>query len=230
MLRRRGCPMAGAIVGILVAVVAGCGTETTPGGDAGGSPAASVAALTDEALLVAEQMPAWNGAMGWVDASSPVGDQVLAVCALPTPESLGAQQVLARAFEAAGVPEPGTTPDPTSPRPLGINQVAVFTSEAAATAAVLAWEAAVRDCADPAAGVGSPATSQIGDLPSGSTWTASMTDPSQACPECGRFEFIGIAGKGAAVTLVGFGLIGQDANYEGDPLAESMTASLARLP
>jgi hypothetical protein len=163
-------------------------------------------------------MPAWNGAMGWVEASPPAGEQVLVVCGLATPDALGAVQVLDRTFEAAGVDDPGTTPDPAWPSSYGINEVALFASEADAAEAVEAWMAGLRDCAS---------SSQIGQLPTGSTWTAAVPDPS-ACPDCLRFEFVGIAAQGAMTTLVGFALSGQDANYDGDPLAEAMSASAAR--
>lgn len=207
------------VIGVLTAALSGCGPTSTPGGGAVDSPSPSPAAgLAQDVLLTAGEMPAWNGAMGWAEASPPAGEQVLAVCGLAAPDALGAVQVLARTFEAAGADDPGTTPDPTWPRSYGINEVALFASEADAAAAVDAWEAALQDCAG---------STRIGALPTGSTWTAAEPDPS-ACPDCQRFEFVGVAAQGAVTTLVGFALSGQDANYDGDPLAEAMSASVAR--
>ena len=55
-------------------------------------------------------------------------------------------------------------------------------------------------------------------------------DTNNVCPECLRFEFLGFTAKDSAVTTVGFSLTGQDANYETDPLTESLNAALTRLP
>lgn len=221
-----------AVVAVLGAL-AGCGAEETTGSDATTAPAATpsaVRSLTAEALLPAAQMPEWNGAMGWTEQVLPSGVTALAVCVLPTAQSLGATQVLARDFEAAGIDDPGITPDPDWPASYATSVVALFPDAAMATAAVTAWEAALRDCA-PGPGVdGEVQSFQIGDLPTGSTWTTAASDAGEYCMECMRFEFVGFAAKGAAVALVGFSLSGQDANYEGDPLADSMEAALARLP
>lgn len=100
---------------------------------------------------------------------------------------------------------------------MGINEVARCASRADAAAAVVVWEADLRTCN----------SARIGDLQTGSTWTAAQRDPS-VCPECQRFDFVGVAAQGALTTLVGFSLSGQDANDEGDPLAEAMSASLER--
>jgi hypothetical protein len=221
-----------AVSGVAVAllVVAGCATQDGPGGDAPSPSATGAAPLTPAALLGAEQMPAWNDAMGWAEAQLPTGVAPLSVCALPEPGTLGATQVLERTFEATGSDEPGTTPDPTWPASYGVNVVGLFPSEAEAIAAVDAWEAAIGDCAAGASGAAAASSSRISELATGSTWAASAFEATPACPECLRFEFIGVAAKGSAVTLVGFALSGQDANYEGDPLAAAMAASLQRLP
>ena len=167
--------------------------------------------------------------MGWVEQQLPPGVSALELCVLPTAESLGALQVLTRDFEAAGVEDPGTTPDPGWPPSYAVNEVAQFPDKAAAAAAVGAWEDATRGCT-PGPSFADVQSFRISDLPTGSTWTAAASDLSSACPECMRFEFLGFASKGAATTMVGFSLTGQDANYEGDPLADSVDAALARLP
>ena len=222
---------AAGLVALLLAM-AGCGTDgaTAPGPSTTPTQSAAGAVVSADALLTAEQMPAWNGAMGWVEQELPAGVGALSVCALPTAESLGAVTVLTRDFEAAGVEDPGTTPDPTWPPSYGTNQVAQFADVDAATAAVQAWEAAVGQCVSTTSAASEPTSFQITDTTTGSTWTAYVADPSTACPECLRFEFLGFTVKGTAVSTVGFSLTGQDANYEGDPLAESMDDALARLP
>ncbi len=242
VLRTRPAVVAGAValpVALCVALSAmlvGCGTDssTAPASSASaastpGTTASTLVPLSRDALLTARQVPAWNGAMGWVEQQLPSGVSALTVCRLPSPESLGALQVLTRDFEAAGVEDPGTTPDPGAPASYAVNEVARFPDEDAAAAAVGAWEDATRDCAS---GLSSRdlKSIRISDLPTGSTWTASGSELSAECPECMRFDFLGFASKGAATTLVGFSLTGQDANYQGDPLAESMDAALARLP
>lgn len=108
--------------------------------------------------------------------------------------------------------------------------MAVFPDAATATAAVTAWEDALRVCAPGPGMDGDVQSFQVGDLPTGSTWTAAASDAGEYCMECMRFEFVGCAAKAETVALVGFSLPGQDANYEGDPLADSMVAALARLP
>jgi hypothetical protein len=230
--RRTRAVIAVALFAVLVAL-AGCGAEETNGSDAATTPAApssAIGTLTAEALLPAAQMPEWNGAMGWTEHVLPSGVTALTVCALPTAQSLGATQVLARDFEAAGIDDSEITPDPDWPASYATSVVAVFPDAAMATAAVTAWEDALRDCA-PGSGVdGDVQSFQIGGLPTGSTWTAAASDAGEYCMECMRFEFVGFAAKDTAVALVGFSLSGQDANYEGDPLADSMEAALARLP
>ena len=215
----------------------GCGTDSptadqtsaTAKPTASATPTAS-ASLSPDALLTASQMPEWNGAMGWIEKELPPGVSALSVCVLPTAESLGAVDVLVRDFEAAGVPDPETTPDPTWPASYGTNRVALFPDGATAITALGAWEDAVRDCAPGPSITSDPDSSRITDLPAGSTWTVAGRDTNEVCPECARFEFLGFTAKGSAVTTVGFSLTGQDANYEGDPLTESLDAALARLP
>lgn len=231
--RTRSAVTAGSVA-VLVGLI-GCATEstTTPASSAAAAsaPVATVPAavtLSSDALLTAAQMPAWNGAMGWAEQQLPPGVSALTVCVLPSAESLGSVQVLTRDFEAAGVEDPEITPDPEWPAAYAVNEVAQFPDETTAAAAVSAWQDAAQDCA-PGPSSTNVQSFQLSDLPTGSTWTAASDQPS-LCPECLRFEFFGFASKGAATTMVGFSLSGQDANYEGDPLAESMDAALARLP
>lgn len=240
---RRSTVLAG-MVAVLVAVV-GCGADPTtdPTTDPAATPSASAPSLTPtmptpsatqspDVLLPTAQMPEWNGAMGWVERDLPPGVGALGVCVVPTAESLGAVDVLTRDFLAAGVPDPDTTPDPTWPASHGTSRVALFPDAVTATAALRAWEDAVRECAPGPSITSDPDSVRITDLPTGSTWTVAArdTDDAGVCPECLRFEFLGFTAKGAAVATVGFSLTGQDANYEGDPLAESLDAALERLP
>lgn len=231
--RTRSAVVVGSVA-LLVALV-GCATDSTTApassGSAPSTPATTASALvplSPDALLTAGQVPAWNGAMGWAEQQLPPGVSALTVCVLPSAESLGALQVLTRDFEAAGVEDPGTTPNPDEPASYAVNEVAQFPDETTAVAAVEAWEDATRDCA-PGLSSTNLQSFRISDLPTGSTWTAAVSQPAE-CPECMRFDFLGFASKGAATTMVGFSLTGQDANYEDDPLAASMDAALARLP
>jgi hypothetical protein len=223
---RRSVQLGAALLGAaLLGGTAGCGgigTDESPSG------ASSSVALGPDVLLTADQAPEWNGAMGWVETDLPGDTGALSVCDLPTAESLGATEVLERDFLAAGVPEPDTTPDPTWPASYATNVVALFPDSATASSAVEAWAGAVGDCSPGPSTTGAVQSVQIGTLATGSTWSAAA--PDDACPECLRFDFAGFAAKGSAATIVGFSLSGQDANYEGDPLAESIAASLARLP
>lgn len=226
------CAATSGALGLLVGVSVGCSPDHAADGSTPTSAAASsaVAPLTPAVLLSAAQMPAWNGAMGWAERELPPGTGALTVCRLPSADSLGAIHVLTRDFVATGDADPGTTPDPSWPPSHATNAVALFRDGPTAQAAVSAWEVATRECAPGPRVSGEPDSRQIGDLPTGSTWAVAARDTSGACPECLRFDFLGFAAKGAAVTTVGFSLTGLDANYEGDPLAESMDASLALLP
>lgn len=232
--RTRSAVVVGSVA-LLVALV-GCATDSTTAparsASAPSTPATTtltLVPLSPDALLTAGQVPAWNGAMGWAEQQLPPGVSALTVCVLPSAESLGALQVLTRDFEAAGVEDPGATPYPEDPASYAVNEVAQFPDEAAAVAAVGAWEEATRDCA-PGLSSTNLQSFRISDLPTGSTWTAAASELRAECPECLRFDFIGFASKGAATTMVGFSLTGQDANYEDDPLGASMDAALARLP
>ena len=49
-------------------------------------------------------------------------------------------------------------------------------------------------------------------------------------PRAIHIDFVGVAAVGPQTTLVAFSVYGQDANYEGDPLAGSIQAAIARLP
>lgn len=180
-------------------------------------PSAMPVALTDEMLLVASEMPAWNDAGTWrtIDDS-----EVLRACSLPDAESLGAALALTRTFEYVVEIGEGETQDPDAEPMLGINVVAAWQDDAAATAAVEQWEAALDECSE--------GRGPIGAVEGGSTWTYSARDESSMNESW--FDFVGVAAEGSTTTLVGFSLWGQDANYEGDPLAESMQASLDRLP
>lgn len=229
-----------AIVALLVTLV-GCGADATSVTDQTSTPATppasstpatppASAALSADALLTATQMPAWNGAMGWIEQELPPGGSALGVCVLPTAASLGAVDVLTRDFVAAGVPDPETTPDPTWPASYATNRVALFPDSVTADAALRAWEAAAGTCTPGPSITSDPASFRISDLPAGSTWAVSARDTNDVCPECMRFEFLGFTAKGSAVSTVGFSLTGQDANYEGDPLTMSLDAAQKRLP
>ena len=144
---------------------------------------------------------------------------ILGICALPTPEALGANAWQRQEYAA------GAESDTAESVMRGINTVAQFADEAAATSAAAAWEQAMRECE---AGAADGAGYLISDLPQGSTWTAISPDVGNS--DVGRFDFAGFASAGPMTTIVGFSLTGRDANFERDPLADAMTAALERLP
>lgn len=218
----------GSAVLLAVSAIGGCGgttqteTERTPSGPA------PTATVTDDVLLPPAEMPVWNGALVWAEAALPSDESALQICALPELTSLEAVALASRDYEATPSPELEATPDPTAKPMHGTNTVAVFATLAAASAALRSWEEALADCLPGPAGPASSPSARITDLPVGSTWSMAAANPDD--PAVQRFEFVGVSAQGMAVTVVGFELYGQDANYEGDPLAASMDASLARLP
>jgi len=155
----------------LMVAVGGCATDSTTGSGQTTAPAtlAASASISPDALLLAGQMPEWNGAMGWIEQDLPTGVSALTVCVLPTAQSLGAVEVLRRDFVAAGVEDPDITPNPGWPASYATNQVAMFPDGATASAAVPAWEDAVRDCAPTPSITSGTQSFQISDLPTGST-------------------------------------------------------------
>jgi hypothetical protein len=179
----------------------------TPGG-------ADAVALDDTMLLVAAEMPAWNNAGTWVAVDDAA---FLQVCPLTDPGSLGATQVLGVTYEYVVALDEGDTADPTAEPMLGGNTIASFTDDVAAATAVQTWQAELAACSMLEQTV----------LDGGSTWTGNDLDEAT---ELSWFDFTGVAAKGATTTLVGFSLQGQDANYDGDPLAVPMQTSLDRLP
>ena len=122
------------------------------------------------------------------------------------------------AYEYVVELDEGETADPDAEPMLGGNVLASFDDEAAATAAIDAWRAELAACSD---------VGEITQLDTGVTWTGNDLDEAT---ELSWFDFTGIAAKGATTTIVGFSLQGQDANFESDPLEQSMSDSLARLP
>ncbi|MGA7690092.1 MAG: hypothetical protein WCA29_12790 [Jiangellales bacterium] len=207
-------------------LVAGCSTGDDPD-DAAASPAPTGGEQTpaqtpgegvapdDTMLLPPEQMPAWNNAGTWVASDEATFSQV---CPLTEPASLGATATLDVTYEYVVEVEEGETADPSAEPMLGGNVLASFDDEAAATAAIEAWRAELAACSD---------VGEITQFDTGVTWTGNDLDEAT---ELSWFDFTGIAAKGATTTTVGFSLQGQDANYESDPLEESMTASLDGLP
>jgi len=186
-------------------LVAGCSTDDDP----------DEAAL-DDSLLPAAEMPPWNNAGTWVEVEDADYWQV---CALSDPADLGATETTEVTYQYEVELAEGETADPTAEPMLGGNVLASFEDEAAATAAVQTWEDELSACSD---------VGELTTLDTGLTWTG-MGEPDEATGVA-WFEFTGVAAKGAATTIVGFSLQGQDANYESDPLVESMQASLDRLP
>jgi hypothetical protein len=196
---------------VLLAAACGGGTPVTTA-----DPTTPAAASVDDAMLLeADEMPVWNNAGTWR-----VVDDMEAVraCDLPSAADLGATVSVSRSFEFGADRQPGDSADPTAVPMLGISTVAAYPDDATADQAVRAWVEAVRACD----------AVQLGTVAGGSTWTFSALDPASA--DNAYFDFVGVAAAGSRSTLVAFSVNGQDANYEGDPLIDSLTAAVARLP
>lgn len=202
-----------AATAVLLAACGG-GDEVAPAPSTA-APAATSASVDDAMLLETGDMPVWNNAGTWQ-----VIDDTPAVraCELPSAEDLGATVSVSRSFEFVAELQPGDTADPTAVPMLGISNVAAYPDDAAATQAVAEWVDALGGCD----------AVQLGTVSNGSTWTFSAID--EASPDNAYFDFVGVAASGPRTTLVAFSVHGQDANYEGDPLADSLAAAVARLP
>ena len=181
------------------------------------TPTETTLALGDEALLEPSEMPPWNNAGTWTVIDD---TDALRACTLPSADSLGALESLTRTYENVFTLAEGETSDPSSEPMLGVNEVAVWADDAAAADAVEAWTDALEAC--------STGTGPLTTIDGGSTWTYSLRD--ETSMNEAWFDFVGVAAKGSSTTLVGFSLWGQDANYEGDPLLDSLQTSLDRLP
>ena len=188
-----------------LALLAGCGGSDEPD--------EASADVTDEMLLVAGEMPAWNNAGTWVATDDA---DVLRACPLPDAASLGATVAIGRTFTYEVQLAEGETADPDAPPMLGLSAAATYPDEATAQAAVDAWVAALKECD----------AVEIGTVDAGSTWTTFTRDDSS---DEGWFDFVGVAAEGSSTAMVAFSLYGQDANYEGDPLAVSLQTAVARL-
>lgn len=195
-------------VALAAALLSACSSGEVGGGSAADS------SITDEMLLVSTEMPAWNNAGTWVATDDA---DVLRACALPDADSLGATITLARTFTYVVALAEGESGDPQAPPMLGLSAVSSYPDDAAAAAAVDAYVAALDECE----------ATMLSELDGGSTWTVFARDDSS---DGGWFDFVGVTAHGSSTTMVGFSLNGQDANYEGDPLAASMQAAVARLP
>jgi hypothetical protein len=213
-----------ALVTAGVLLVAGCSTGDDPEDPASPVPTAGVetpsvtddVALDDSLLLPPAEMPAWNNAGTWMEVED---DSFWRVCTLSDPVLLGATDVNSVTYEYVVDLGEGETADPTAEPMLGGNVLASFEDEAAAAAAVQSWRDELAACSD---------IGELTQLDTGVTWTG-MGEPDESSG-LAWFEFTGVASKGAVTTIVGFSLRGQDANYESDPLVESVRASLDRLP
>ena len=166
--------------------------------------APSPAVLTKDALLPPDSMPEWNGAVVWESTADPT--EVLMLCPAPSMADLGALSEISRAYVW---PEGGMA---------GVNTVGVFDSPEASGAAAAELRAAVAQCPD---------LTPISDSATGSTWTTGAVVDAESGDA--RFEFLGVADAGALVTVVAFTLTGQDANWEMDPIIDSLRASVALL-
>lgn len=214
-----GLPGARSFVGLsalavlLVALMAGCSGSPAPGGGGSGTsgsptPTASTGASASDALLPPAQMPAWNEATQW--SQVPDGpEDVLVLCRPPdvsTPVDQASRRYAADTLR-------------------GVNTVSVYPDADSAVEAFSALTVSTWRCIPPDLSSPRPRSSQLSTLPTGSTWIVSA----RADGDDTRFEFIGVARAGRVVTLVGFTLTAQDANFEQDPLAPSVEASLARI-
>ncbi len=185
--------------GVLLLLLTGCGGSATEP-SAPPSPSEVAAAVSSDLLLAPQQMPEWNGAIQWEEAGAAAGPAV-ELCPWPSPDDLGAVATAERAFVAAG----GSM--------AGRHVVMAFESEPDAAAANTALQAALVDC-------GGSVISQPGTA---MTWTTSELVGGTS--DDATFEFVGVDSVADHVTVVEFSLIGQDANWEQDPLVASLEAS-----
>lgn len=167
------------------------------------SASATLPAVADDLLLPPEAMPVWNGAAVWTvadgeDASAI--EAVLQVCPAPDMADFGAEASSSRFYRW----DDGDMD--------GVNIVGRFANRADATAAAGDIAAAFGSC------TGGNTMSSLGTA---STWTTSAP----ASGDDSRFEFVGVDRVDEYVTVVGFTLTAQDANYETDPLIDSVLAS-----
>lgn len=160
--------------------------------------------LSTDLLLEPVQMSDWNGFMVWQEADQ-TPDPLVELCSTPRPGELGA---LAAADRAYVTTEGGMT---------GHNRVMAFGSAADAAAANGALQQALTECGG----------SVISDPGSAMTWT--MSEAIGGGSDDATFEFVGVAAIGEYVTVVEFTLAGQDANWESDPILDSLNSSLEAL-
>jgi hypothetical protein len=202
-------------IALIMLLLAGCASGPQQAEPAATTSPTTQITLDDAMLLDPAEMPVWNNAGTWQ-----VIDDTPAVraCDLPSAEDLGATVSISRSFEFVVDLRPGDTADPTAVPMLGVSNVAAYPDDAGAEQAVTDWVDALGACD----------AVQLGTVTAGSTWTFSAFDPSSR--DNAYFDFVGVAAVGARTTLVAFSLHGQDANYEGDPLADSLDAAVARLP
>ncbi len=197
------------------AVLMGCATSSEPAAqqpsEAAITAATSLApaaptsdSLAEEALLPPGSMPEWNGAVVWETATNP--PEVLQSCPVPTMTDLGAVAQVSRSYVW---PVGGMA---------GVNTVGQFESADAAQAAAVELEGVVAQCPD---------VTQISNAATGSTWTTGTVIDGES--DDARFEFLALADVDDLVTVVAFTLTAQDANWESDPIIDSLEASVGLL-
>ncbi|MGB7982637.1 MAG: hypothetical protein WCF36_17795 [Candidatus Nanopelagicales bacterium] len=168
------------------------------------SPTEAVVSVSPDLLLGAEQMTEWNGSMVW-SQGGPASGPAVALCPWPSPEDLAAVAFADRTF----VTSEGAL--------AGRNVVMAFESPAEAASANETLQAALTDC-------GGSIISQPGTA---MTWT--RNELAGEGSDDATFEFVGVDAVGEHVSVVEFSLVGQDANWETDPILDSLEASRARL-
>lgn len=168
------------------------------------SPSPGPAGVSTDLLLEPVQMSDWNGSMVWQETDQ-TPDPLVELCSTPAPGDLGA---LASADRVYVTTQGGMA---------GHNRVMAFGSAADAAAANSTLQQALTDCGG----------SVISDPGSAMTWT--MSETSGGGSDDATFEFVGVDAIGEYVTVVEFALIGQDANWESDPILDSLNSSLEVL-
>lgn len=172
-------------------------------------PRASAAQL-DAALLAPADMPAWNGAVAWRQASLSGSGAGRSVCQVDVLKTLGVTDTATRSYVSDS-------------SLVGSDSIYVFADDAGATAALEAYTGALKACAGD--GVTAAASTRLG-TPSGgagSTWYASGV---QTATGDGLHQFVGIGTAGRALVVVEFSLTGQDANYTSDPVLPALEQAL----
>ncbi len=204
--------IAGAAAALMLAGCGQAGDEVPASGTPGTRVSTPTGAsrgpsLADDALLAAASMPVWNGVVKWRAVAGPATGSALTLCPVPTAGAIRAADEVSRDYVwPAGDMH-------------GLDVVWRFESPESAAEAAGTVEQLLRECTN---------DTSITRVDDASTWTTSAPIDLGVSNDA-RFEFIGVARVGSYVTVIGFSLTGQDANWESDPILDSLRASQDHL-